>query len=187
MTHYFAALPVPFELVKETIEESSRRLELSTHYKNIPHPDDLHITLLFFGALNRSQLELVKQEMKEVATNTPEFTVTINGLSYFGNPSGPRVVYLSVGDNLKLTALYRLLGERLKTILQKPISVDYTPHITIAKKRKETVPVTIEKERFDPLSLNTSEMVLYSIDPASSPKYSAVCTFPFVHPSRIAD
>ncbi|MGG0644862.1 RNA 2',3'-cyclic phosphodiesterase [Sporosarcina gallistercoris] len=187
MNHYFAAIPIPYELVKEKITESSHQYELAFHYKVIPHPDDLHITLLFFGALTPSQLELVQREMGEAATKTDEFTLSINGVSFFGNPSGPRVVYMSVQENPQLTELYHLLGERLESILQKPATIAYTPHITLAKKRKDTVPVPIQQEHFEPLAMNVSEMVLYSIDPSSSPKYSPVSSFSFEDSSRIDD
>lgn len=187
MTHYFAAIPIPFELVKEKITDSSHRFELTAHYKIIPHPDDLHITLLFFGALTPSQLELVQQEMGEAATKTYEFPLSINGVSFFGNPSGPRVVYLSVQENPQLTELYHLLGDRLESILQKPAPAAYTPHITIAKKRKDAVPVPIQQKHFEPLTMKVSEMVLYSIDPSSSPKYSPVNSFSFVDSFRIDD
>lgn len=187
MTHYFAAISIPFELVKEKFTESSHQYELAFHYKVIPHPDDLHITLLFFGALTPSQLELVKQEMGDAATQTAEFALSINGISFFGNPSGPRVVYMSVQENPQLTGLYHILGERLKSILQKPAPVAYTPHITIAKKRKDAVPVSIHQQHFEPLTMKVSEMVLYSINPSSSPKYSPVSSFSFAHSSRIDD
>ncbi|REB06440.1 RNA 2',3'-cyclic phosphodiesterase [Sporosarcina sp. BI001-red] len=187
MTHYFAAISVPFDLVKEKITASSLHYELSTHYKVIPHPDDLHITLLFFGALNHTQLEFVKQEMHAIATNTDAFTIALNGVSSFGNPAGPRVVYLSAQPTLLLTELYQQLSKRLKSVLQKPASTAYTPHVTIAKKKKDNCSVPIEQEHFEPLTLDVSAMILYSITPTESPKYSPESTFSFVHSSRIVD
>lgn len=179
MTHYFAAIPVPSELVAERIRNVSQQYGLSSHYKVIPHPEDLHITLLFFGALTPAQLALVKQEMQSVADQTDPFHIAIDGVSFFGNPSGPRVVYLSVQQIPQLTKLYRNLGERLQSVLQKPAPRDYTPHITIAKKKKDQSSVPIEQESFTPLSWAVPGMILYSIDPSASPKYSPECVFSF--------
>ncbi|MCM3757601.1 RNA 2',3'-cyclic phosphodiesterase [Sporosarcina aquimarina] len=187
MTHYFAAIYVPFELVKEKLTASSLQYDLPTHYKVIPHPDDLHITLLFFGGLNRSQLALVKQEMQLVATSTETFSIALNGISFFGNPAGPRVVYFSVQQSCQLNKLYQQLSERLESILQKPATLGYTPHVTIAKKKKDDRSLPIEQELFEPLALDVSEIILYSIDPTKSPKYSPEYTFSFGHPSSIDD
>lgn len=187
MTHYFAAIPIPFELVNERLTAISLHYELSTNYKVIPNPDDLHITLLFFGALKHSELEFVKQEMNALATSTSAFTIAINGVSFFGNPAGPRVVYLSLQQNFQLNVIYQQLAKRLESVLQKPATLDYTPHITIAKKKKEKFSLPIELEQFEPLALDVSGMILYSIDPTKSPKYSPEYTFSFGHSSSIND
>lgn len=187
MTHYFAALPIPFNLISERLTAINLRYELSSNYKVIPHPDDLHITLLFFGALNHSQLKFVKQVMNSLATSTRPFTLAINGVSFFGNPAGPRVVYLSVQENSQLNGLYQQLSKRLESVLQKRATSDYTPHITIAKKKKDNFLIPIALEQFEPLFLDVSEMILYSIDPTKSPKYSPEYTFSFGHSSSIDD
>ncbi|WP_025786261.1 RNA 2',3'-cyclic phosphodiesterase [Sporosarcina sp. D27] len=187
MTHYFAAIPIPFELVNEKLTATSLHYDLPSHYKVIPHPDDLHVTLLFFGGLNSSQLALVKQEMQLVATSTDTFSIALNGISFFGNPAGPRVVYLSVQQNCQLNGLYQHLSDRLESILQKPATLGYTPHVTIAKKKKDDRSVPIEQEQFEPLALDVSEVILYSIAPTKSPKYSPEYTFSFGHSSSIDD
>ncbi|MDW0110250.1 RNA 2',3'-cyclic phosphodiesterase [Sporosarcina aquimarina] len=179
MTHYFVAIPIPFGIVAEPLKKASAYYELSSHYKVIPHPDDLHITLLFFGALTPLQLDFVKQELEVIAKNTESFTVTIDGISFFGNPTGPRVVYLSVQPELQLAELYHALGKRLEFVLQKPASLEYTPHITIAKKKKDNNPHPIETEHFPPLLHSVKGITLFSIDPASSPKYRPAETFSF--------
>lgn len=179
MTHYFVAIPIPYDTVREPLKKASAYYDLSSHYKVIPHPDDLHITLLFFGALTPLQLEFVKQELEGIAKNRASFTVTIDGLSYFGNPTGPRVVYLSVQPGLQLTELYQELGKRLEPILQKPASSEYIPHITIAKKKKENNTHPIKTGHFSPLLHSVKGITLFSIDSACSPKYQPVQTFSF--------
>lgn len=187
MTHYFAAIHVPFELVNEKLTATSVHYDLPSHYKVIPHPEDLHVTLLFFGGLSHFQLALVKQEMQILAASTDIFTISLNGVSFFGNPAGPRVVYLSVQQSFQLNGLYQQLSERLESVLQKPATSDYTPHITIAKKKKDKFSIPIEQEQFEPLALDVSGMILYSIDPTKSPKYSPEYTFSFGHSSSIDD
>lgn len=187
MTHYFAAIPVPYNLVDEKLTAFSLHYDLPAHYKVIPHPNDLHVTLLFFGGLNRCQFELVKKEMADVASETDAFKAAIDGISFFGNPSGPRVVYLAVSNPPQLAGLYRELSKRLETVLQKPAAEDYTPHITIAKKKKDNVSVSITQERIEPLTFDISQIVLYSIDPSSSPKYSPECIFSLGQSPRIVE
>ncbi|WP_432352449.1 RNA 2',3'-cyclic phosphodiesterase [Sporosarcina sp. A2] len=180
MTHYFAAIPVPFERVAEQLDKTDKRYHLSANYKVIPHPADLHVTLLFFGALTSCELRGVKQTMSDLASGTQKFQLSINGISFFGNPSGPRVVYLSVDVQSDLNYLNRQLSNRLEPSLHRSFPKTFTPHVTLAKKRKDTPSIVIEKETFKPIVLEISKIVLYSIDPTTSPKYSPETTFPFI-------
>ncbi|WP_251638316.1 RNA 2',3'-cyclic phosphodiesterase [Sporosarcina sp. NCCP-2716] len=179
MTHYFAAIPVPFQVVRSQLEDLFARYDFQGHYKAIPHHDDLHITLHFFGALTAEELKAVKQALRETAAGFAPMTLGIGGLSYFGNPAGPRVVYLSVDENRSLSELYTKSGEALADVLKKPLRQPYVPHVTIAKKTIDGRPLKIAKEQFPALHVSAGSVTLFRIEPSSSPKYIPEDVFPF--------
>ena len=179
MTHYFVAIPIPYPLIEQRLAILHEQFALSTSYKVIPHPADYHITLLFFGPLTSPQLDFVKKELHHVAGQTNTFDLTLDGISFFGNPEGPRVVYLSVEPHLSLTQLVQQLGKRLESVLQKPMTSMYTPHVTIAKKKKEGVSIPVRSTSFPKMTHNVFGMTLFSIEPTQAPKYVSKCTFPF--------
>lgn len=179
VTHYFAGIPVPYEMVRAQLEELYARYEFPAHYKSIPHNDDLHITLHFFGALTNDELDAVKLALRDTAENFAPMTLGLSGLSYFGNSAGPRVVYLSVQDNSKLSELYIQSGKALAPVLKKPLRQPYVPHVTIAKKTIDGRPLRLAKEPFPTLALSASSFTLFRIEPSHSPKYIPEEVFPF--------
>ncbi|WP_052461724.1 RNA 2',3'-cyclic phosphodiesterase [Sporosarcina koreensis] len=178
MAHYFAAIPIPFDLIAGTIRELNSRYDFPSHYKVIPHRNDYHITLIFFGALTDDEKHSAENALRTAAAETPPFTIRIDGLSFFGNPSGPRVVTLSTEQNQQLTSLYESAGSRLDGMLAKPLRHPYVPHVTIAKKTIDKRPLPVEKEQFTPLAHHVTSITLFRIEPSQSPKYVPVSVYP---------
>ena len=143
--HYFIGIKIP-SAFEDRIEDFKKKYELDTAYKVIPHIDDLHVTLLYLGAVEEQQLPIIKNGLSEIAVNHSSFSIHIDGLSYFGPSSGPRVVYLSVRESKELSPLQREIEITVAKQLDMPISDRFTPHVTIAKKRKTQDPVTIQKK-----------------------------------------
>ena len=61
--------------------------------------------------------------------------------------------------------------------LDMPISDRFTPHVTIAKKRKTSDKVIIQKENFEPIEIPVQSFSLFSVHPEKSPKYESIETF----------
>ncbi|GEM_PF-6966140 len=179
VTHFFAAIPVPFETVRTELESLYARYNLPAHYKAIPHHDDLHITVHFFGALTGEELAAVQHVLQETSKNFAPMSVEIDGLSYFGNPAGPRVVFLSVKENPELSELYKQSGRALASVLKKPLRQPYVPHVTIAKKTIAGKPLKLTKELFPTLTFSSGSLTLFRIEPSRSPKYIPEEVFPF--------
>jgi 2'-5' RNA ligase len=175
-SHYFIGIkgPADFESLVNAYRE---KYHLTETYKTIPHPDDLHVTLVFIGALPESSLPLLMENLHGIAEKIPAFHMHIDGLSYFGSPSGPRVVYFSVNASEALTTLQKEVDKTVSALLNQPISDRFTPHITIAKKRKTTKPLYIQKEEWEPIEVPVESFSLFTIHPEKSPKYEVVETF----------
>ena len=174
--HYFIGIKIPSTL-ENHVEGFKNKYELQTDYKVIPHIEDLHVTLLYIGPLSEEHLPFLTDRLSVIAAGHNSFSMHINGLSYFGPASGPRVVYLTVSETVELPPLQREIEINVAKQLDMPISDRFTPHVTIAKKKKSKDKLTIQKENFAPIEVPVFSFSLFTIHPEKSPKYEAIKTF----------
>lgn len=174
--HYFIGIKAP-ALTEQLATQYREKYGLSDVYKVIPHMDDLHITLLFIGALPEKNVGPLQKRLAALADNHSEFRLAVDGLSFFGSPKGPRVVYLSVQQSDELDALQKEIASIGIDKLGMEPDNRFTPHITIAKKRKISNELPIQKETCTPLPFHVSGFSLFRIHPSKTPKYEAVETF----------
>ena len=174
--HYFIGIKGTVNF-KNLINTYKVKYQLTEEYKVIPHQDDLHVTLHFIGAMSELLLPTLTKNLQMIAEKTPAFNMDVDGLSFFGSPSGPRVVYLSIEESDALSTLQKHIDKTVAAQLNKPISDRFTPHITIAKKRKTTEKLLIQKEKWKPIEVPVSSFALFTIHPEKSPKYEAIETF----------
>ncbi len=178
--HYFIGIPMPSS-ISEQAERFQTKYQLQTHYKVIPHMADLHITLLYIGAMTNTQRESLQSNLQTIANHHALFSLQIDGLSYFGSETGPRVVYLNVQNVPALTALQKAIAKDATALLDMPMSDRFTPHVTIAKKRKPTKGPIIKKEIIEPIDMPVPSFSLFAVHPKKSPKYEEVTIFKLQH------
>ncbi|WP_172370089.1 RNA 2',3'-cyclic phosphodiesterase [Sporosarcina jiandibaonis] len=178
--HYFIGIKSPTNL-EHIMGAYKTKYNLTDEYKVIPHPEDLHVTLVFLGAMSEQLLHPLIENLRIIAEKTPAFPMHVDGLSYFGSPSGPRVVYLSIEENKVLSVLQKEIDETVAAQLNTPVSDRFTPHITIAKKRMSKKKLFIQKEKFESIEIPVVSFALFKINPDKSPKYEAVETFLVKH------
>ena len=174
--HYFIGIKIPLTF-GDQVKEFQKKYELDTAFKVIPHIEDLHVTLFYLGAVAEQHLPTLKSKLLVIADDNPHFSMYVDGLSYFGSSTSPRVVYLSIGKSLKLSALQKEVEITVAKQLDMPISNQFTPHVTIAKKRKTTDKLSIQKENSEPIEVPVHSFSLFTIHPDKSPKYEAIETF----------
>jgi 2'-5' RNA ligase len=99
-------------------------------------PGLMHITLFFFGEVDRQTLEKLEAITGETVQQSGRFTVSVGGLGAFPTLEAPRVIWTGVkNDTGELGDIYcgirdRILAERLPVKTEKR---DYRPHITIGR------------------------------------------------------
>lgn len=174
--HYFIGIPMP-ETIYPIAKNFQEQLRLRDYYKAIPHPEDLHITLLFIGAFPDDKIPTMKELLSRIAKETTSFTIEVNGVSSFGSNRTPRVIYLSVEDHPVLNRLNQDIVSTAGQLLQQPKKERFTPHVTIAKKWKDVNGFQFEKQSFDPIQVEVDSFNLFAIHPSSTPKYKAVEVF----------
>ena len=132
----------------------------------------------YIGELDEAKLPWLKSSLRKIARSHGHFTVYVKGLSFFGSASGPRVVFLAVQSSNRLAELQRQIARRAEHILELEKETRFVPHITIAKKRKTTEKIKIEKNQIDPLPITIEGFALFKVHPNEEPSYECIEYFP---------
>ncbi|WP_162805745.1 RNA 2',3'-cyclic phosphodiesterase [Sporosarcina sp. PTS2304] len=175
--HYFIGISIAQNVV-DIAEHFRETYQLREKYKVIPHAEDLHITMRYIGELRDDHKASLSYELGKIAKDHTCFTTSITGLSFFGSPSGPRVVFLSVDAVSALCDLQRRIARRTEKIVGLERSIRFLPHITIAKKRKILDKMQFIKEVIPPVPIEINGFTLFAIHPGKSPSYETIMYFP---------
>lgn len=171
-SHYFIGIRLPEETAASLAEQRDN-WQLKS-YKQLPPPEDLHITLVYIGADPHDELPEVLKALN--AVDVAPFDVAINGVGTFGNPAKPRVIYADVQENPHLRELQRQVVSVLEPFSLRPDKRPFVPHITLAKKWKGDDPLTKQLEirvgRF-----TVSQFSLFKVNLNKRPRYEAVQTY----------
>ncbi|HSO58734.1 MAG TPA: RNA 2',3'-cyclic phosphodiesterase [Paenisporosarcina sp.] len=175
MQHYFIGVKLPEGLAKQLVDfRNEWQLELS--HKRLPVAEDLHITLVYLGAVEAEVLTKLISELNELAEVIPHFTLTLSGVETFGNPSTPRVIYTSIEEQPMLYKLQNTILEKCLALLLPVDRKPFVPHITLAKKWNEKLDVFSKEMHIDKISFNIRDFSIYSINPKEVPSYQPVHT-----------
>ncbi len=99
-------------------------------------PENIHLTLKFFGNVNARQVESIVDTVKLVAKSIRPFTLRLGNVGAYPNNRSPRVLWVGLdGDVALLQDAHRRIETALKQIAVKPDSREFTPHLTIARIR----------------------------------------------------
>ena len=102
--------------------------------------DHLHLTLKFIGEVSTDKISHVKALMAEVLQSSTVFTIEVKGLGLYPNANKPRVIWLGIEHNPVLVDIHERLDHALAQTQIKPDRRAFTPHLTIARVRKNARP-----------------------------------------------
>lgn len=120
--------------------------------------ENLHITMLFLGEVERGKLSIIEEVMEEAVDGMKPFHLVVEGLGTFPNPKRPNILWAGVkGDLNDLNRLYQQTIQAIdKTELPFDAKPRYTPHITLARK--------IEKWFTEEINLKTSQWEVSALE-----------------------
>ncbi|WP_075620106.1 RNA 2',3'-cyclic phosphodiesterase [Paenisporosarcina indica] len=173
--HYFIGFKIP-EKEAQQLDHVRSTWNLQATHKVIPHSSDLHITLLYLGAVEDETMQRLSERLTDLQETCTSFDLTINGIASFGSHRNPRVVYVSVEEESKLKLLQtnvKMIAESLNfKVDQKP----FVPHITLAKKWIGKEDLNMEDKQVDQMNFMIKQFSIYSIHPQKIPSYHAIKT-----------
>ena len=105
-------------------------------------PENLHLTLHFFGETAQENLEKIRVSMLSVKHCHRPFQVDVIGLGAFPSLRRPRVIWLGLNPQNLLGQLHRDCRRALHAAGLVTESRQYSPHLTIGRVKKKTNELT---------------------------------------------
>lgn len=90
--HYFIGVPIP-EGIANPIYQAAKNEPILTFQKWV-HPLDYHITLIFLGAADETQIKKLEGSLAEIASEIDPFSIKFGKIDVFGDRRKPRVLHL---------------------------------------------------------------------------------------------
>lgn len=130
----FLAFDVNNAEVKKNLVTAQQLLIKTGADIKLVEPENIHVTMRFFGDIPLSMVEKIFEEMKK--TRFTPFAVRISGIGVFPNLNYPRVVWAGItqGDT-QLQNIFTQIDSNLQRLGFTPDSKGFSPHLTIARVR----------------------------------------------------
>src|SRR3990172_7454680 len=156
MPRLFLAMPLPGQVKKQlTVKIGKIKKSLSDWTVNWVAPENLHITLVFFGWVKEEQVKIIKTDIAEAVSGLPAFKIITGKLSVEGRP-----IWLEIEDGRgKLHKISEALVRKLTIRGSLEEERGFHPHLTLGrmKKRGETKLPSVSET----FSWKVSRLVLY--------------------------
>ncbi len=96
-------------------------------------PDNLHLTLKFFGDTPADKEQEIINVLRNVSAGIEAFSFSLAGFGYFGSRQLPRVLWIGIKQPEGLQKLYDEVNTHLKPIGYDCDKQQFVPHLTIGR------------------------------------------------------
>lgn len=141
VSRVFLAISLPHEL-KTSIRDLQRNLQAKIPAVRWTNPENLHLTLHFFGEVAQETLEKIKVSVLSVKRCHRPFLVEVKGLGAFPNPRRPRIIWLGLEPKDPLRKLHKDYQNILQRAGVATETQTYSPHLTIGRLRQQKPDLT---------------------------------------------
>jgi len=129
----FIAIKVP-NLVRETVRNHQQILQRSGLGMRWVRPENIHLTMRFFGDVNRSALGEIHAAMTAAVQTVSPFYLQVHELGVFPNLKRPRVLWLGIRDPVdRLVTLHDALSLELTSRGFPQEKRRFAGHVTIGR------------------------------------------------------
>lgn len=136
----FIAIELP-EAVKSTLSGIEEELKKSRADVRWVKPDNVHLTLKFFGNIEDKKTEKIIEIMENICSQYAPFAIEIKGMGTFPNIKSPRVLWVGIEGNDTLKTLQEEIENKMESIGFEREDRAFTAHLTLGRFR-----TSIEKE-----------------------------------------
>ena len=166
MLRCFLAIELP-NAIQKKIEEVQRDLKTSHADVKWVHPENIHLTLKFFGNIEESKVDPILQSIGSLIQRTSPFSLKVQGTGAFPHSKNPRVIWMGLMDGKEILARFQ---KELEGILAKigfePEDRPFQPHLTLGRMKssrgKDELVGKMEKHREEEFGdVEAEEVVLF--------------------------
>ncbi len=177
----FAAIDLNNEL-REECRKVTQALQLSGADLKVVVPENLHITLKFFGEVREDCVKEVSDTLRKMSESMHPFSMGLSVLGYFGGVRFPRTIWIGISEGRgTISSMMHDLDENLSHIRDE--SRKNRPHLTLARvksvRNTENLIETIKSMRdvkLGELCVNKLTLKKSDLNP-DGPTYSNLETF----------
>jgi len=114
--------------------------DIKPHWGGVKWEDyeKFHITLKFFGDMDESRLNDIKQIAEEWVRGDSPFKMSISGFGAFPNLKKPRVLFIELSRNEDFLIFQRGLDEKLENVGFVKEKRTFKSHITIGRIKRNS-------------------------------------------------
>ena len=148
MLRSFIAIKLPDE-VQQAIARSTAGLQQALPkplVRWVP-PENMHLTLKFFGDVSPANLEQLAEALKAEAAAHPAFSISVGGLGAFPNPRRARILWIGLEAPAGLPALQHALESAAARLGYAPEDRPFSPHLTIGRVGQNVSAADLQKIR----------------------------------------
>ncbi len=135
MIRSFLAIDFP-EKEKETLAVYSNDLQrIPSNIKWIS-PNQVHLTIKFFGSMAEDSIDKIGTELLGIATEFPRMKLTMKGIGAFPSLFRPRIIWIGLGGEMEL--LRRIQGRIDQALIPLGIPKEdrpFHPHLTLGRNK----------------------------------------------------
>ncbi len=112
------------------------RSELKAENIQWAEPQNLHLTLKFFGPTEDLLISRIEKQLDLVLKNQKPFTLSFNKLGIFGSKYQPRVLWMGLENGEELLKISEMINRALEEIGILTDRQNFVPHLTIGRIKK---------------------------------------------------
>ncbi len=150
MKRLFCAIKLTANEKLKALMESFRS-RLHNERINWVDPENLHITLKFFGDTPGKTEGDIITALREAASGISAFSLRLSGFGTFGNRQMPKVIWVAAESGGRLEGLYDAINNNIGPLGYHPDRKHFVPHLTIGRikhiNRQDTLENLIEQHR----------------------------------------
>lgn len=142
----FIAIELPPHL-QEAVEKQTARLRQTLGSESIRWvpPQNMHLTLKFFGDIAASHVDFLKQLLTQAANSHKQFDLQIGGIGSYPNSKRPRVLWAGLHAPADLASLQKSIEAGSVRLGYPKEERAFSPHLTLGRVRQHINPVELQK------------------------------------------
>ena len=165
----------------------SLRFDLKNEKIKWVDPNNLHLTLKFFGETEEVKIEEISLFIDNIISSTASFSFEISNLGIFGSNYQPKIVWLGIYNSNALINLADTVLNNLKAIGFERDRQNFVPHLTLGRINyltdKELFNKIIKKNNISEIqTVNVNEIFLFeSILRKEGPLYNVISSYKLIN------